>query len=165
MFSRFVRLFKSTDKDELRALQTRVASILKEKYPEKQIVISPDPQVINFEGRPCGLTNIRSAFLLSSQSDDDFRAIVSDHFRILVANKELLDRDKMGWELAQERLMPQLMPKEFLDKVPLVHQPFGDNIVLAFVIDTDEAYSYVSSEDLERWEIAGADLMEIALTN
>ena len=165
MFSRFVRLFKSTDRDELRALQTRVASILKEIYPEKQIVTSPDSQVIEFEGRPCGLTNIRSAFLLSSQSDDDFRAIVSEHFRILVANESLLDRDEMGWDLAENKLVPQLMPTEFLEKIPLVHQEFGDNVVLGYVIDSDEAYSYVSIADMDRWKIDQEELQGVALKN
>lgn len=165
MFSRFVRLFKSTDQDELRALQTRVGSILKEIYPEKQVVMSPDSQVIEFEGRPCGLTNIRSAFLLSSQSDEDFRTIVSEHFRILVANEALIDRDEMTWDLAKEKLMPQLMPREFLEKIPLVHQEFGDNIVLAYVIDSDEAYSYVSVADISRWEIDQEELKGVALQN
>lgn len=165
MISRFVRRFKSTDQDELRALQGRVASALKELYPEKQVVPSADPLQIEFDGRACGLTNIRSAFLLSSQTDDDFRNIVIDHFRILVASEDLLVKDELEWASAQGKLMPQLMPDEFLKKVPLAHLAFGHNVVLAFVVDTDQAYRYVSETDVDRWKIDQARLTEVALEN
>jgi len=65
MISRFVRLFKSTVQDELRAVQARAMAVLKELYSEKQIVSSANPLEIKFDGRTCGLTNMRSAFLLS----------------------------------------------------------------------------------------------------
>lgn len=150
----------------MRAFQTRVASVLREIYPEKKIVIAGDPQAIEFEGALCGITNIRATFLLSDETEETLREIVENQFGILVANRELVDdREHLDWETASSQIMPQLMPVEFLDRLPVVNQPFGDQIVLAFVLDSDKSYSYVNADDLNRWKISESELHTTAIKN
>ncbi len=165
MISRFVRLFKSSDQDELRAFQKRVVDFLNQVYPENRVAPLEDPQAIEFDENICGLSSVRSAFLLSSQTDLDFREIVGDHFRILDSNRNLIDKDTVDWETARCHLMPQLMPKDFLEKVPLFHFEFGDDVALGFVIDCDEAYSYISLDDIGDWKVDQSTVREIAFQN
>jgi hypothetical protein len=165
MSSRFTRIFNKTDEDQLRSLQTRVAAILAEKYPDSSVTRSRDPRVIEFDGRTCGLTNIQSAFLLTGQTEADLREIVNTQFGVLTAAEALVDRDKLEWGGVRSNLMPQLMPAEFLRKIELVSCEFGDEVVLGFVIDTDKAYSYVSVEDSRRWGVSTEELWEAAFQN
>lgn len=165
MSSRFTRIFNKTDEDQLRALQGRVTAILAEKYPDSSVTRSRDPRVIEFDGRTCGLTNIYSAFLLTGQTDADLRGIVNNQFEVLTAAEALVDRDQLEWDSVRSKLMPQLMPAEFLEKIKLVSCEFGDQVVLGFVVDTDKAYSYVSVEDAERWGVSTEDLRQTAFEN
>ncbi len=166
MIDRFVRLFKSTDQDELRSIQSRTVDILKKAYPNKTIVKSPDPRQIEFDGRTCGLTNIHTNFLLTSQTDADLREIVINQFRILESNEQMLDdREDVDWESARSQLMPQLFPREFLSKIPLIFREFDDQVVLGFVVDAEEAYSYVSVDDARSWNVDKNELNDIAFQN
>jgi uncharacterized protein YtpQ (UPF0354 family) len=165
MSSRFTRIFYKTDEDQLRSLQARVAAILAEKYPDSAVTRSRDPRVIEFDGRTCGLTNIYSAFLLTGLTDADLRVIVNTQFDVLTAAEALVDRDELECDGVRSKLMPQLMPAEFLEKIQLVSCEFGDEVVLGFVIDTEKAYSYVSVEDARRWGVSTEDLREIAFQN
>lgn len=165
MISRFTRLFKKSDGDEQRAFQTRVLSLLRELYPDKAFSESDDPLTIVFDRQTLGLTNIRSNFLLTSQAEGDFRDIVSEHFQNILAGLSLPGRDELNWERSKTLLKPQLMPKEFVEKIPLVSRPFGDEIVLGFVIDSEKAYSYVSKTDVDRWGVDEQEIHDAALDN
>ncbi len=61
--------------------------------------------------------------------------------------------------------MPQLMPQEFLEKFDLVHFPFGDNVVLGFVFDTESAYSYVRSEERSAWKVDEETIRSASFVN
>lgn len=165
MTSRFTHLFKKTDGDEQRAFQTRVLSLLRELHPDKSFSRSDDPLILMLDKQTLGLTNIRSNFLLSSQTDGDLRDIVAAHFENVLAGLSLTEREELNWELAKGLLRPQLMPKEFLEKMPLISRPFGDEIVVGFVIDAEKAYSYVSKADIDRWGVDEGDIYEAALAN
>lgn len=165
MVSRFTKLFKKTDPDEQRAFQARVAKILGELYPERTFTCPSDPLVIEADGSQFGLSNLLSNFLLEPCTDDELRCIVADHFAKVFAGTKMADREGLSWEEAKPRLMPQLMPEEFLSKLPLVSSDFGDGVQLGFVLDTEEAYSYVGAADLERWNVSESDIREIAIEN
>lgn len=165
MTSRFTRLFKKSDGDEQRAFQTKVLTLLRELHPDKSFEGSDDTQTILFDKQTLGLTNIRSNFLLGSQTEGDLRDIVSEHFRNVLAGLSLAERDELNWERSKGLLKPQLMPKDFLQKIPLISRPFGLEIVIGFVIDSEKAYSYVSKADVDRWAVDEKEIHEAALDN
>lgn len=165
MISRFTNLFKKTDGDELRAFQTRVVKILNELHPEISFEMNADPHAIESDGRVLGITNIHSAYLLSSKSENDLREIVSEHFNIVLANWDVSECGALDWAAAKQLCMPQLMPKEFTEKLPLISFPFGSEIVLGFVIDSEKAYSYVTKDDKARWDIEESEIYDVAIEN
>ncbi len=165
MTSRFTRLFKKSDGDEQRAFQTKVLTLLGELHPDKSFEGSDDPQTILFDKQTLGLTNIRSNFLLGSQTEGDLRDIVSEHFQNVLAGLILTERDELNWERSKGLLKPQMMPKDFLEKIPLISRPFGLEIVIGFVIDSEKAYSYVSRADVDRWGVDEQEIQDAALDN
>lgn len=165
MVSRFVNLFKSTDQDEVRAFQRRVADLLIKLYPENQVSLADDPKVIEFDESSCGLPNIQAKFLASGGTDDDLVTILREHFDVFHDTKIIAERAELTWEEVQPNIMPQLMPAEFLAKIPLVHYPFIEGLVLGFVLDTEKAYSYISVSDMERWGVERAEIRGTAFEN
>jgi uncharacterized protein YtpQ (UPF0354 family) len=168
MISRFIRRFKSSNEDEQRSLQSRVLAILADIYPDKSFSRTTDPLTINLSDRTLGLTNVQANFLLSSQSDSDLREIVREHFDNVFAGLDQLDqidREDLDWEAARALLMPQLTPVDFLDRVPLISFPFGEDVVLGFVIDSEKAYSYVSETEAGRWCVPELEIYDTALDN
>lgn len=165
MISRFVNLFKKSDLDEQRAFQHRVVKILMEVYPEKEFSLNDDPLALDHKGQTLGLTNIKAHFLLSTRTDQDLRAIVSEHFANVFDVAGLEDMATTTWEVANAQLMPQLMPSEYLEKLDLVSRSFGGGIVLGFVLDSEKTYSYVTKENAARWGVGDDIVYETALQN
>jgi Protein of unknown function (DUF1444) len=73
--------------------------------------------------------------------------------------------EEPAWDAVKPQLMPQLMPLDFLEKMKLVHFPFGDEIVLGIVIDNPEAYGYVLNSKLIDWDVDGDELRKVAIEN
>lgn len=165
MISKFVSLFKKSDLDEQRAFQLRVMQVLKDQFPDKEFSPGEDPLMIEHNGQLFGLTNIRSNFLLSTNTDQDLSEIVSEHFRIVLAGVDVEELVSIAWEVAKTQLMPQLMPREYLDRMDLVFEEFGGGIVLGFVLDSENSYCYVTREMAERWGVSDEDITSIASSN
>lgn len=165
MFSRFVNRFKRDDLDEQRTFQKKVRSILAEVYPDRSFDLDDDPHTLKLGETILGLTNLKANFLLSSQSDDDLRELTLAQFEPIFANPEPLDDSEIEWDVAVRKLMPQLMPEQFLTKMDLMHDPLGDGVVIGFVIDSEKAYSYIRSEQAFKWGKGVEDLREIAIIN
>lgn len=165
MTSRFVNLFKKSDLDEQRAFQQKALLMFRERFPGREFTAGEDPLTLLSRESVLGLTNLRANFLLSSQSDSDLGELIDAQFDSIFNEWKNLDPEESSWDVAQTQLMPQLMPKDFLDKLPLVHFPFGDNIVIGFVIDGEKAYSYVREDQLEQWNVDGNKVRETALAN
>ena len=164
MFSRFTKLFKKSDLDEQRAFQAKVLLALTDLYPEKSFVLADDPLTIDTDSGTLGLTNIRSNFLFGPQTDLHLRELVHEHFQ-----KAFLAAESWGFELdwnsVRQLLMPQLMPRTFLEKMDLVYFPFGDEIVVGIVIDKPETYSYVLNSKITDWNIEKDELRKAAIQN
>lgn len=165
MTSRFVNLFKKNDLDEQRAFQRKVHGMLGERFPDRLFTLPDDPLTLESEGTVFGLTNLRSNFLLSSQNDADLRKLIENQFPAMLEGVLAADRNDLGWSDAAQKLMPQLMPSEFLEKMDLVSFPFGDNVEMGFVIDSDKSYSYVRHEELDRWGVTPDDIRRVSIEN
>ena len=165
MTSLFVNLFKKTDLDEQLAFQKAVLGVLKETYPDKPFSISNDPLSLDLGGAAIGLTNVRASFLLTPQTDKDLIETVEAHFGKLFDGVDIKGHAQSGWNDISGNVMPQLMPEKFLDKLELVSCPFGGGVVLGFVVDSEQAYSYVSKSDIERWGVTTSELRDNAVRN
>jgi len=165
MVSRFVNLFKSSDQDEVRAFQRNVVELLAKLYPENKITPSDDPKVIEFDESTCGLPNIQAKFLAGGGTEDELVGILRGHFDVLRGSNFVADREELTWEAARPNVMPQLMPAEYLVKLPLVHDPFVEGLVLGFVVDTEKSYSYISASDIDRWGVEKSEIREAAFEN
>jgi len=165
MIGRFVNLFKKNDLDEQRSFQRKVHGLVSEIYPDRIFTIPNDPLTLEGEGSVYGLTNLRSNFLLSSQTDGDLRELIGLQFNSVLNGTEYFDRAELNFEAAIPKLMPQLMPVEFLQNVDLAHFEFGDNVLLGFVVDSEEAYSYVRDEELVRWKVDRETIRDLSLSN
>jgi len=165
MISRFARLFKKTDFDELRAFQARVVSLLGDLYPERSYVACQDPLSIKLDGHALGLTNIYSAFLLGTQCESSLRQLVIEHFGRLAGTLEMVDSQRASWDVAAVAARPQLMPAQFAEKLSILSSPFGGEVLLAYVIDSADIYSYILTEDLARWGVSAGTVHERAMAN
>ncbi len=165
MPSQFVNKFKQTDPDELRAFQSRVLAVLRDIYPDRQFSRNEDAHSIDSGGAKLGLTNIRSHFLLTTQTESDLRTIVAEHFGGVWSDPDLSDRTGLNWERVESLVLPQLMPADFLQKLELASFEFGGGVVTGMVIDSEKAYSYVTQADLDRWGKTLDEVYAIAVDN
>jgi uncharacterized protein YtpQ (UPF0354 family) len=165
VISRLINLFKKTDLDEQRAFQRRVFMILCETQPERFYALSSDPLSLELEGQKLCLTNIRANFLLTSQTDSDLYKVVTEHFQSVLRAGDVEERTQLGWDLAKPDLMPQLMPAAFRENLELISLPFAGEIVIGFVVDSESTYSYVSRQDIERWNVSETEVNRTAIQN
>ena len=165
MISRFINKFRKADGDEQRAFQRRVLGVLRELYPDRDFDLDNDPLSLTSGGSKLGLTNIRASFLLTAQTDRDLKTLVAEHFGGIWSGLGLEDRDKMVWEETRKQILPQLMPEDFLNKLDLSSFEFGGGIVIGMVIDSEKAYSYVTSDDLRRWNVDKLEVYAAAIDN
>ena len=165
MISRFARLFKKTDLDELRAFQARVISLLDDLYPESSYEACQDPLTIKLDGHTLGLTNIHSAFLLGTQNESSLRQLVVERFGRLAGILETVDSQNTSWDVVAAAVKPQLMPAQFAEKLSILSSPFGGGVLLAYVIDSADTYTYILGEDLARWGISSETVHERAMAN
>lgn len=165
MIFRFTRLFKKTDPDELRAFQRRVLLILRELHPDRPYAAGDDPMIVTLDKTVIGLGNIHANFLLGSQSDFDLRELVTMYVSRVETELNDDERTRISWLDASPLLRPQLMPESYLEKMDLVSKPFGGGIVLGFVVDDAETYSYVTRKDADRWVVSDDEIQQLAVEN
>ena len=165
MISRFVNLFKKSDLDELQAFQRKVHVILTEQYRDRVFEITEDPVTLKMGESTLGLTNLRANFLLSSQHDDDLRELMIAQFDAIFEGTEHFDRQDLDWDDAKQKLMPQMMPEDFLKTMELVHFPFGDGVLIGFVLDSEEAYTYIRNDEVSLWGVDKNEIMSAATDN
>ncbi|MEQ1921728.1 MAG: DUF1444 family protein [Pyrinomonadaceae bacterium] len=164
ILSRLVNSFRRNDGDEQRAFQVKVLSLLREMRPDRTFSATDDPLTLKCDESTLGLTNLRANFLLTTRTDSDLRLLLQESLVVTIdAVRDLGDTPE--WDTAKRYLMPQLMPSEYLNKMDLVSKPFGDTVVIGYVLDSDKTYSYVTVRDFESWGIGLESLHTQALNN
>ncbi len=68
------------------------------------------------------------------------------------------------------RILPQIIPNSLLEFCyahgrELVALPFAGELAIAFVLDEDERYSYITIQTQRTWAVSGVDMFSAALTN
>lgn len=73
--------------------------------------------------------------------------------------------EQSEWDKSKSLVLPQLMPVENKDSLPLISTPLSDEIDIGFVIDREDTYDFINEETLEFWGVTLDELFEQALDN
>lgn len=165
MFSHFANQSKRSDPEEKLVFRKRVISILRQLYPDYEIKNGNAPDLIQINETQCSLSNIYAKFLLDGGHTHLLRAAVEDHFGKTFKVLDQIPNLGIDWEDAQKVLLPQLMPKRFLEETANVNFPFGRDIVIGTVLETETSYRYVHERELEEWNVDKEEVLEVALEN
>lgn len=163
MFSKFIDRFRKTDDDEVRAFQKKVLSIVQKLYVDREFAASVDPAVLMSGETQLGLTNLYAVYLANGPGYD-LKQIVKEHFDRVLSPDARHDQD-LDWLSAKTMLMPQLMPADFVSRMPLVHKPFVADVLIGYVLDLPESYAYINEKQFDAWNISLDELHSNAVAN
>lgn len=166
MISKFKNQFKKSDLDEKNAFCIQVVGVLQNIFPNHDFVCDENGEVIKVDELKLGLTNLRSKFLLTSQTSFELKELVKEHFSSLFNVLELNETDEnLSWDSAKSLVTLQLMPIEFVSQMPVINFPFGDEVAVGIVIDGEKSYQYVTSDDLQSWGVSKEEIYQSAIEN
>lgn len=167
MVSQFTNRFKKKDLDEQRSFQRKVLVAARELFPDVEFTRSEDPYTILSNGQTLGLTNIFAHYLLGAKTDAELRSIVENHLRNVLNATDLIGQmGSADWAVARKTLMPQIVSISYTARAQMVHFPFPDDgLVVGFVLDTANAYIFVTENELVSWNVTADDLLNAAYEN
>ena len=102
------------------------------------------------------------------QSPDRFENILLPALTTVVQVQEWgEDQTTPALDLVRERIMPMLYPEHVWRKnfPNFVAEPWVGNLMILYVVDEAQAYWYIRSELLTKWNISAEQLHDIAMTN
>ncbi|MEO8502370.1 MAG: DUF1444 family protein [Acidobacteriota bacterium] len=144
----------------------RVLAIAQAEFPDRHFEATSDPHILKSGVGQHGLPNLYAKFQQTDRSDRALKELVKEHF---AANFAALDSaaatPKVDWATAKPLLRPQVMPREYLQRLPLVSRPLARDALEAYVLDHETSYEYVSNDDLERWHVAADEVRKLAADN
>lgn len=153
-----------------------VLAIVHEELPDLELETSVDPEILRHAEAELGLQNLRakcrslappgSTAGSAAAEVEACRGVIREHFAAIAESlKAPAETTPLGLAEAGPRLRPQLAPAEYLDQAALVHEPFGEGLVVAYVLDSPANYRYVTADDLARWKVDVAEVRRRALAN
>ena len=146
--------------------QTHVLKYVAVKFPEVSFSRGDDARTLRTpNGYQFGLDNLYRFYLQSPADTGLLHEEISTHF-MSILKPQTPDPDSVDWDEAKGLLRPQFMPREFLDQVPgLVSIPFSNGLVVGFVMDGANSYSYLREKDLRRWNLPLGPISGQAIVN
>ena len=151
-------------RSEMEAFRTRVLTVLGERYPARHFQPLDDPLEIESEDMKIGLQNLFVRSRQEATTSQEVDAMIKDHFSAVFGGLGSI-AESPSWESARPRLRPQLMPSEFLAKLPAAHRPFCEGVVQAYVVDLPASYQYVTLDNLKKWNVTLSAVDESATAN
>lgn len=162
----FRSFFKNRSTPDSKNLRDRVLKIAKAAYPAIPFDAPADnPDVIMANRMQIGLQNLKAKFEQSDRSEQTLEQLVVQHLDIILKGKQ--SASDVAFDIAREKLRPQLMPPEFARQalLPIISFPFGKAVTIGIVLDDEKAYAYVRREDAVRWKKSEKELLDLAITN
>lgn len=143
------------------AFRARVLDLARKLHPTVPFEPSPEnAQLILAGEKQFGLHNLRARFEQSDGSPESLSILVAEHFQFVLGDHAVPD-----FATACPRLLPQLMPPAFAERVPILHLPFGRSLAIGIVLDSEKGYQYLREEDALRWRKSKQELLATALAN
>ena len=148
-------------RSDLEKFRKRVLEFAVAQYPGTSIRAAEDEEVIIVNDVRIGLQNLKSKFHQSDRSHEAFEALVGEHISLALEDQvEVLD-----FETVRSQLKPQIMPPEFAVRAPIISFPLGKSLAIGVVMDGDKGYSYIRTEDANRWKQSDERLLSVAIAN
>ena len=150
-------------KPEFRAF---VLGILHEQFPDRGFVAGEADELIVCGDEQFGLSNLYARLGDSRQDDPELRSFIAEHFgKMIKLVEQASQNDSPAWSVVKDRLRPQIMPAEFVEKLPIVHLPLGEDVLIGIVLDSEAGYSYVRDDDAALWGRTAEELFDTAVAN
>jgi len=166
MISKLKNIYKKSDLDEKNNFRKRVLDILGELFPDLEFATDDDLEVIRTGSITLGLTNLYSKYLLTSQTNIELKELMQEHFAGLLEIAQAVEKKQnVAWEQAKTLVMPQLMPTEYVERMPVINYTLGEEVCIGIVIDDEKSYSYVTEDNLREWNISDEELYQAAIDN
>lgn len=142
----------------------QVIDIVRAKFPLMKIARAEQNFCMRVNGHVASLENLyRITRLRPKNVREDVERWAIELLRV----GEGMPREDAEFEHLKERILPMLLPETSLepDLEILVNQPLVAGLRVAYTVDSDKTFSYISQPALERWEMSIDELHELALTN
>jgi hypothetical protein len=143
-----------------------VLNILNTEFPGEPFLRGERVDAIRWKDSEIGLHNLHADTALVRATPEAVRQTIVEHFaRIVKLTDSELASLPDEWEQARSLVRLQLMPASFARAGVSVTYPFLDDVLISVVVDAENGYAYVRSEDIERWQVGLVDLYEAAREN
>lgn len=144
------------------AFQQHVFEYLNKTYPQFAFK-KPDGRqdIIMMGDKSFGLFILYEDFKKSGGDLTQFNKSLKKHFDDIMPKSSNKDVDTSSWAKVKDMIRPQLAPVVYLDKADLAHHQLDAHMVATYVIDTKEAYHYVTNDKLKQWNV---DMEQLATT-
>src|SRR4051794_14927185 len=158
--------FGAPTRVEATAFRDRVLAIARREFPGRHFTATADPQVLRLGEAQVGLQSLYTKYARSDGSDEQLAALVKDQLATsLQGIDEAAALRRLGWEAARPLLRPQVVPREYLDRGPILHAPLARDVVSGLVIDEPKSYQYVTADELARWHVSEEQVRAVAVEN
>lgn len=153
-----------------RQLQKESLAILKKEYPNRNFSAGPEEDLIRMDQAELGLDNLYNKLCSEALSAKERARQIHRHFANIIAMVEQHEaKQPKTWDDAKDMVYLQLAPQSYLQPLiantRLIHRPLTEGIFVAVVLDSDDGYGYVKSEDREQWRVSEAELFDQAQRN
>lgn len=158
----FRSLFKKRPAEEPENFRDRVLKYVRASFPKVKFEVSQTKEdVILAKDFEIGLQNIQAKFQQSDRSQQSFEQIVQEHFQFVLGS----ERSVPDFATARDKLKPQIMPLEYTKQATILSFPFGRTLAIGIVLDMEEGYVYLNSENLAKWNKTEKELLDLAIAN
>ena len=154
------------------AFRDGVLAVVREELPGFALESSVDPEILRHDEAELGLQNLRAKCASAAGAGaapgdvSACRGVIRQHFEAI---RESLAAPAgpapASFAEAAPIVRPQLAPEEYLASMKAAHLPFGEGLIVGFVLDRKSNYQFVTEEDLARWHLELPKLAERAFAN
>ena len=149
-----------------REFQDYVYTYLQKNYKDRKFVKGVDPSLITNGTTELGLSNLYNKYKQAVAAGEVLDAMLKEHFTTLFRKIEKTDEnDVKQWSVVKELVRPQIAPKEFQNRLPITHKGLDDYSSVAYVIDGENGYQYVTQDMFASWGITMDTLHATAVAN
>ena len=151
-------------------LQQESLAILKKEYPNRNFSAGPEEDLIRMDKAELGLDNLYNKLCSEPLSAKERNRQIHRHFANIIAMVEKHEaKQPKTWDDAKDMVYLQIAPQSYLQPLiantQLIHRPLTEGIFVAVVLDSDDGYGYVKSEDRDKWQVSEAELFAQAQRN
>ena len=144
------------------AFRDEVLALLQRAHPDWRVKAAAEPETIEVGSARVWLENLRRR-VGDSAGPDREREILS-----FVEKGMTPAAPSEAFAALKPQLRVQIAPAEFLKQAPsagLLHRDFLDSLVVAYVLDEPDRYSYVMTDKLAAWGVGEETVRAAAIEN